>query len=224
MRHEVHGPVADAAGLRHARARPRSSGARVASSQRANFRQCSFSPRCQPWSPQKTMIVLSLVGALVEGVEQPADHGVAVGDGREVALHRLLPPARLRASARGRPAAWPSARRPAGRRPGRPRSVGGSLIESSGKHVVILPRHVPGHVRLVQAARRGRTACRASCRAARCRTRRSSTSRQVFVLAVERGELDPADAVVLPVGCGVACPAAREVVVPLAAARRYASW
>ena len=32
---------------------------RVTFSQRANLRQCSFSPSCQPWSDQKTMIVLS---------------------------------------------------------------------------------------------------------------------------------------------------------------------
>src|SRR6266508_2884635 len=31
-------------------------GARVASSHRANLRQWCFSPRCQPWSPQKQMI------------------------------------------------------------------------------------------------------------------------------------------------------------------------
>ena len=34
-------------------------GARVASSQSANFRQWCFSPRCQPWSLQKQMRVLS---------------------------------------------------------------------------------------------------------------------------------------------------------------------
>ena len=36
-----------------------SKGDRVASSHRANFRQWCFSPRCQPWSHQKQMIVLS---------------------------------------------------------------------------------------------------------------------------------------------------------------------
>ena len=36
------------------------SGECVASSHSANFRQWCFSPRCQPWSLQKQMIVLSL--------------------------------------------------------------------------------------------------------------------------------------------------------------------
>jgi hypothetical protein len=40
------------------------SGHCVASSQSVNFRQCSFSPRCQPWSPHRTMIVFLALGPL----------------------------------------------------------------------------------------------------------------------------------------------------------------
>src|SRR4051812_24277279 len=39
-------------------------GERVASSHRANLRQCCFSPRCQPWSLHRQMIVLSRYGDL----------------------------------------------------------------------------------------------------------------------------------------------------------------
>ena len=92
-----------------------------------------------------------LVGGLVERVDEAAHIHVEVADGGEIALHRFLPAARLddglvitiwtcHLHARGR-------------------HVVEIVLEHlrqlnrlQRKQVVILPRHVPAHVRLVQSA------------------------------------------------------------------------
>ena len=60
-------------------------------------------------------------------------------------------------------------------------------------HVVILARHVPRHVRLVQADRQEERLVVSAGSIGRCRTDDLPLA-QVFVLAIERGELDAADA------------------------------
>ena len=100
---------------------------------------------------------------------------VAVGDGREVALHRLLPAARLQDRAAWSPCGL-AILTPAGGTSSRSSfQYGGSWIVVEREHVVVLPRHVPRHVRLVQADGEEERLVVLLRRAGRCRNRRSLT-------------------------------------------------
>jgi hypothetical protein len=48
-------------------------GIRVGSSHSANFRQCCFSPRLQPWSLHRQMVVLVYAGEPVGDLEQAVE-------------------------------------------------------------------------------------------------------------------------------------------------------